>query len=300
MQQQQISPNIQQFIQAIEILFSSQDNTLIKNANTYISDFIKTKEAWSAVPILFQTQQNEPCFTQKIYNGAIILKKKICFNFKEIENIQQMFEYTLNALYNFKSMRMITAHLTQALTALCIQSNTWSDCFPLIIQKFNPNDPSNVSTLLLIFSSIAEGEAKLSFAQQEFLLSLRKSLTLMTPSVFDFMKKSATVDAKSALDCLSTWLRHVEFPFKYIAQYDMLSLIFEGMKHDQTRDNATDAFSRLVSILRSIDGRTTEEDVGISIQFAQKILNDVVSAIPFLVEMTKNDIYELQLICEFY
>ena len=36
----------------------------------------------------------------------------------------------------------------------------------------------------------------------------------------------------------------------------------------------------LIEILRGINAQTSEEDVGISIQIAQKILNDVVNGIP--------------------
>ena len=299
--QQQIHPNIQQFIQAIEILFSpTEDSSLITKANKYLTDFIKTREAWDAVPILFNTPQNDKCFRHKIYNAAIILKKKICFNFKEIQNIQTIFEYILNALCSFKSIKIVTSHLSQALAALCIQSNTWTDYFPIIITKLNPNDQSNVPVLLNIFSSIAEAELKISFADTLYLDSLRNNLRLMTPSVLDFIQKSANVNPNDCLDCLSTWMKFVEFEFKYIVQYDLLSMIFEGMKHDQTRNCATEAFNRLTMMLQNINENSTDEEIAISIQIVQKILNDVVNAIPFLVNLTKDNEFEIQLVTEFY
>ncbi|ELP89582.1 transportin-3, putative [Entamoeba invadens IP1] len=275
---------MEQVKHAIATLYSNQsapDDQ--KAADLYLQDFMKKKDAWGVIPVLLACPSTDPLFFQHIYYGAIMLKKKMCYNFKEVSDIKEMFTFITQMLVTYKSIQMVTVHLSQALTALCVQSDQWSNFLPLIIERFPVTIPENVPILLMIFSSVAEGLDRLSFTNKDILYSLRQSLASTSSQIIQFICDSFKYDAKKSYECLSSWMKYVKIPFPVLLQHNVIQIIFLGLKDKTLFQYVTDAFVYYCRILKKIPVECPLEDVETREKVAVGILSELCTSIPMLI-----------------
>ncbi|EKE42201.1 hypothetical protein ENUP19_0358G0019 [Entamoeba nuttalli] len=296
-----MSQPVEDVLKAISVLYSPQQiPEETTKADQYLQEFMKTKEAWQVIPLLLTSEPSVAFYQQRIYYGAIILKKKVCYNFKEIENFDELFKFILKCLSVYKNQKMITSHLAQSLAALCVQSNSWNDYFPLIIQNFPITDTSNIPVLLLMFSSIAEANKKLPFAKKEYLYSLHDNLIHTSPTILDFIQRSFVLFPGNALDCFNSWIQNLDISISLLNQCQIIQMIFEGIKQKNLRERSSDSFYYFMKKIRSINEKTTDEEVGICINIVQYVLKQLITNISSIVQTTQGDIEDFEWVSDFY
>ncbi|KAL7721516.1 Nuclear transport receptor [Entamoeba marina] len=280
-----------QVLLAITTLYSqNQNRDDILNADKYLQAFAKSKDSWSVIQPLLLSPPESPFYVQRLYYGSFVLQKNICFRFKEIEDPHSLLVFILNALKSYKSLKMIAAHLSTALTALCLQTNKWNDYFPIVLEYFPPNIPDNSSILLQIFTSIAESQIKLAFADPSYLYDLQKNINYHCPNHIKIY----------SLQCLDVWLRHVNFSIQLFTNIPIIENIFLAFKDEQYRSDASDCFFSYLKKLRHLSRFNEQGIEQLATNFAQNILQTLLTTTIQLLQTKNNDMESLCSISQFF
>ena len=159
--QNQNNKAIDEFLEAVNLLFHSNEKEMKVKANKYLIDFEKRKESWD---VAFQVLQKDDLPEEAYYNSLNILKRKIKFDFGNFlenpEYIEKLLSFFENYIDKFKKFKLyILRNYCDCIGKAFLFAG---EKFKFFLQKFTKKlydenaEIESFMTLLLIFNYIVE------------------------------------------------------------------------------------------------------------------------------------------------
>ena len=161
MSNQNLEIKVNAFINAVQLLFNSNNPSQKKKANKFIIELEKNSEAWD---IAFQVLQKDKLIDEVYFNALQILKNKIKFDFGNyIENpiyIQNLLNFFENNIEKFKNSEnyLLINYCDCIGKAFLFTGDKFKEILIKFINKLSGQNPDikGLLCLLLIFNSINE------------------------------------------------------------------------------------------------------------------------------------------------
>lgn len=149
---------LENFKQAVHILYFCNDPDLKKKADQYLCDFEKKNEAWDiAIQILNTLNIDE----ETCYNASQIIKKKIRFdfgNYKDVEIFKNLSNFLTDKIIQFKDSKFyLLTNFCQCFALLTIFANqSYPHIIKILCGRLYDKDIKNLTSLLLVFNYLAD------------------------------------------------------------------------------------------------------------------------------------------------
>ena len=233
----QFEPGINAFLEAVNLLFHSNDKDLKVKANKFLVEFEAKAESWD---IAYQVLLKDNLPEEVYYNALNILKNKIKYYFgnysENPENIEKLLSFFLNNIDKFKKAK----HYILINYCDCIGKAFLftGDNFNKLLKQFTNklsvqnNDIESLISLLLIFNFICETNFdKRMVIDNTSKQNFSENIKLISPDVFHFIvfmiNKLNSIDdnnlrnfiSNNILETLNNYL-YIEFDESVILKFN--------------------------------------------------------------------------------
>ena len=158
--QNQPLSGIEEFLNAVNLLFHSNDKDMKVKANKFLVDFEKSPESWD---ISYQVLLKDGLQEEAYYNALNILKRKIKYDFgnysENPEYIEKLLSFLESNIDRFKKSRhyILINYCDCIGKAFLFTGDKFNDMLKKFTMKlYNQNDNESLISLLLIFNFIYE------------------------------------------------------------------------------------------------------------------------------------------------
>ena len=211
--QTQINKILEEFLEAVNLLFHSNEKDMKIKANQYLIDFEKRKESWD---VAFQVLQKQNLPEEAYYNALNILKRKIKYDFgnflenpEYIEKLLSFFEINIDKFKKFKLY--ILRNYCDCIGKAFLFTG---DKFKIFLQKFTNKlygeniEIESLMSLLLIFNNIDEaGNDKQIVIDEKSRENIKEKIKMISGDVFQFIitmiNKLKTIEDKNLKNFIS-------------------------------------------------------------------------------------------------
>uniref|UniRef100_A0A8D3AEJ2 Transportin-3 n=1 Tax=Scophthalmus maximus TaxID=52904 RepID=A0A8D3AEJ2_SCOMX len=247
-------PNLTLVYQAVQALYHDPDPAGKERASVWLGELQRSMYAWEISDQLLQLKQD----VESCYFAAQTMKMKIQTSFYELppETHNALRDSLLTHIQNLKDLSpIIVTQLALAIADLALQMASWKGCVHTLIEKYN-NDISSMPFLVEILTVLPEEVHS-------------RSLRIGTTCV-----EKTGDDEKMLIKvfrCLGSWFNLGVLDSNFMANNQLLMVLFQVLQRDQTSTNLHEAASDCVcSALYAIENVDT--NMALALQLFQGVL----------------------------
>ncbi|KAI9502275.1 armadillo-type protein [Coemansia spiralis] len=252
--------SVGEVINALNSLYQGTNLAGREQANTWLEQFQKTKEAWTISDAILGTA--ELGLEAKVF-AAQTLRNKIINDFAELgeQGALSLRDSLVNHLRNARNgPQPLITQLCLTLADLAVQLGAWTNPFADMASSFL-SDPASVSCLLEFLAVLPE-----EVLNERIMLSpdffKQRSGELLTNTATDLIQllvqclQQADLKADThtrVLVCFTSWLKNGEITLMMIQNTPLIELAFAALKADDDAvfDTAVDAVCGIIYETRS-------------------------------------------------
>ncbi|KAL7719680.1 Exportin 1 family protein [Entamoeba marina] len=268
-----------QVLQAINTLYGqNQQNEQRTHASKFLDDFVKVPQAWNVFGDLLNTPSNDPLQIHKANYGALILQKKLMYQFDSVpqQQLPTIKEFIFQRILVFKQSGLVVKQLTLALIALALQDTTWEQFINSIIQHIPPTDDT-ITLLFAIFKEIGSSAEKTSVIDATMKSRFNAILLQSIPSIFDFVISSCNRNENNlsgGSDCLIEWIEHCNIPCSYYSNSQLLPFLFSKLSSSHCEKVSSVLVSIITQLTKTIKKEVSQADFSIILNLTSAFLEN--------------------------
>uniref|UniRef100_A0A672JY36 Transportin-3 n=1 Tax=Sinocyclocheilus grahami TaxID=75366 RepID=A0A672JY36_SINGR len=270
-------PNLPLVYQAVQALYHDPDPAGKERASVWLGELQRSMYAWEISDQLLQLKQD----VESCYFAAQTMKMKIQTSFYELppETHTALRDSLLSHIQNLKDLSpIIVTQLALAIADLALQMASWKGCVQTLIEKYS-NDVSSMPFLIEILTVLPEEVHSRSLRiganrRTEIIEDLAYYSTTVVTLLMTCAEKSGH-DEKMLIKvfrCLGSWFNLGVLDNNFMANNQLLMILFQVLQRDETSTNLHEAASDCVcSALYAI------ENVAVHMPLAMQLFQGVLS-----------------------
>ncbi|XP_061570250.1 transportin-3 isoform X2 [Cololabis saira] len=269
-------PSLALVFQAVQALYNDPDPAGKERASLWLGELQRSMYAWEISDQLLQLRQD----VESCYFAAQTMKMKIQLSFFELpaETHNALRDSLLIHIQNLKDLSpIIVTQLALAIADLALQMSSWKGCVHTLIEKYN-NDISSMPFLIEILTVLPEevhsrslriGANRRTEIIEDLAFCSNTVVTLLTTCV----EKTGN-DEKMLIKvfrCLGSWFNLGVLDSSFMANNQIIMVLFQVLQRDETSTNLHEAASDCVcSALYAIEN--VETNMALALQLFQGVL----------------------------
>uniref|UniRef100_A0A673LDY1 Transportin-3-like n=1 Tax=Sinocyclocheilus rhinocerous TaxID=307959 RepID=A0A673LDY1_9TELE len=270
-------PTLPLVYQAVQALYHDPDPAGKERASVWLGELQRSMYAWEISDQLLQLKQD----VESCYFAAQTMKMKIQTSFYELppETHTALRDSLLSHIQNLKDLSpIIVTQLALAIADLALQMASWKGCVQTLIEKYS-NDVSSMPFLIEILTVLPEEVHSRSLRiganrRTEIIEDLAYYSTTVVTLLVTCAEKSGH-DEKMLIKvfrCLGSWFNLGVLDNNFMANNQLLMILFQVLQRDETSTNLHEAASDCVcSALYAI------ENVAVHMPLAMQLFQGVLS-----------------------
>uniref|UniRef100_A0A8C1IQ66 Transportin-3 n=1 Tax=Cyprinus carpio TaxID=7962 RepID=A0A8C1IQ66_CYPCA len=270
-------PTLPLVYQAVQALYHDPDPAGKERASVWLGELQRSMYAWEISDQLLQMKQD----VESCYFAAQTMKMKIQTSFYELppETHTALRDSLLSHIQNLKDLSpIIVTQLALAIADLALQMASWKGCVHTLIEKYS-NDVSSMPFLIEILTVLPEEVHSRSLRiganrRSEIIEDLAYYSTTVVTLLVTCAEKSGH-DEKMLIKvfrCLGSWFNLGVLDNNFMANNQLLMILFQVLQRDETSTNLHEAASDCVcSALYAI------ENVAVHMSLAMQLFQGVLS-----------------------
>uniref|UniRef100_A0A671MWG6 Transportin-3 n=1 Tax=Sinocyclocheilus anshuiensis TaxID=1608454 RepID=A0A671MWG6_9TELE len=270
-------PTLPLVYQAVQALYHDPDPAGKERASVWLGELQRSMYAWEISDQLLQLKQD----VESCYFAAQTMKMKIQTSFYELppETHTALRDSLLSHIQNLKDLSpIIVTQLALAIADLALQMASWKGCVQTLIEKYG-NDVSSMPFLIEILTVLPEEVHSRSLRiganrRTEIIEDLAYYSTTVVTLLVTCAEKSGH-DEKMLIKvfrCLGSWFNLGVLDNNFMANNQLLMILFQVLQRDETSTNLHEAASDCVcSALYAI------ENVAVHMPLAMQLFQGVLS-----------------------
>uniref|UniRef100_A0AAY5EDG1 Transportin-3 n=1 Tax=Electrophorus electricus TaxID=8005 RepID=A0AAY5EDG1_ELEEL len=269
-------PSLPLVYQAVQALYHDPDPAGKERASVWLGELQRSMHAWEISDQLLQLKQD----VESCYFAAQTMKMKIQTSFYELpqETHIALRDSLLSHIQNLKDLSpIIVTQLALAIADLALQMASWKGCVHTLIEKYS-NDVTSMPFLIEILTVLPEEVHSRSLRigsnrRTEIIEDLAFYSTTVVTLLMTCVEKSGS-DEKMLIKvfrCLGSWFNLGVLDSNFMANNQLLMVLFQVLQRDETPTNLHEAASDCVcSALYAIENVDTH--MPLAIQLFQGVL----------------------------
>ncbi|ROT38725.1 karyopherin [Sodiomyces alkalinus F11] len=243
-------------LQAV-VAMRGADREAKKQAHEYLERFQKSKDAWTLVIGILQSEADAEA---KLF-AATTLRGKLTYDLStdipDSELLALRDQLLLLLKHYAAGMRPIRVQLCVCLAVLAIHMKEWKDVLPVVVSALQgPESHAAVLDFLRVLpEEVTEGR-KITLSEEELSQRTKELLSDNADQVVQLLVNYAQASAKPAddpllMECITSWLREV--PVSTIVGSPLCDVVFAGVIGDSAFREAAETVCTILKETREVD-----------------------------------------------
>uniref|UniRef100_A0AAZ3SFR1 Transportin-3 n=1 Tax=Oncorhynchus tshawytscha TaxID=74940 RepID=A0AAZ3SFR1_ONCTS len=270
-------PTVALVYQAVQALYHDPDPAGKERASVWLGELQRSMYAWELADQLLQLKQD----VESCYFAAQTMKMKIQMSFFELppETHIALRDSLLSHIQSLKDLSpIIVTQLALAIADLALQMASWKGCVHTLIEKYS-NDVSSMTFLIEILTVLPEEVHSRSLRiganrRTEIIEDLAYYSSTVVTLLMTCVEKSGSNEKMliKVFRCLGSWFNLGVLDSNFMANNQLLMVLFQVLQRDETSTNLHEAASDCVcSALYAI------ENVDTHMPLAQQLFQGVLT-----------------------
>ncbi|XP_028670547.1 transportin-3 isoform X2 [Erpetoichthys calabaricus] len=269
-------PSLALVYQAVQALYHDPDPAGKERASLWLEEFQRSMYAWEISDQLLQLKQD----VESCYFAAQTMKMKIQTSFYELppDTHIALRDSLLSHIQNLKDLSpVIVTQLALAIADLALQMASWKGCVQTLIEKYS-NEVSSLMFLIEILTVLPEEVHSRSLRiganrRTEIIEELAYYSSTVISLLMSCVQKTGN-DEKMLIKvfrCLGSWFNLGVLDSNFMANNQLLMILFQVLQRDETSTNLHEAASDCVcSALYAIEN--VDNNMPLALQLFQGVL----------------------------
>lgn len=243
---------------ALQTLYSNSSRNEKEQANHFLEEFQKSKDAWMTTHMVLQ--DNNASMEAKLF-AAQTLRNKVNYDFHQLpkESLPSLKDSLLQLILLYHSgPKSILIQLCVALAGLALQMLEWKDVINDVILLFG-KDNSTWDCLLQFISVLPEevDNKKCLLSEEELNLRSKELLTDNIDKILELLLLYVqNIDINTLInplifDCINSWLK--EIPLRNLISTPLLDFIFASLYSDNIFESVIDLLCAIIRETSDVD-----------------------------------------------
>uniref|UniRef100_A0A674EXX6 Transportin 3 n=1 Tax=Salmo trutta TaxID=8032 RepID=A0A674EXX6_SALTR len=269
-------PTVALVYQAVQALYHDPDPAGKERASVWLGELQRSMYAWEMADQLLQLKQD----VESCYFAAQTMKMKIQMSFFELppETHIALRDSLLSHIQSLKDLSpIIVTQLALAIADLALQMASWKGCVHTLIEKYS-NDVSSMTFLIEILTVLPEEVHSRSLRiganrRTEIIEDLAYYSSTVVTLLMTCVEKSGSNEKMliKVFRCLGSWFNLGVLDSNFMANNQLLMVLFQVLQRDETSTNLHEAASDCVcSALYAIENVDTH--MPLALQLFQGVL----------------------------
>ncbi|MBN3271922.1 TNPO3 protein, partial [Polyodon spathula] len=269
-------PSLELVYQAVQALYHDPDPAGKERASVWLGELQRSMYAWEIADQLLQLKQD----VESCYFAAQTMKMKIQTSFYELpaETHISLRDSLLSHIQNLKDLSpVIVTQLALAIADLALQMASWKGCVHTLIEKYS-NDVSSLLFLIEILTVLPEEVHSRSLRiganrRTEIIEDLAYYSSTVVTLLMSCVEKTGNNEKMliKAFRCLGSWFNLGVLDSNFMANNQLLIVLFQVLQRDDTSTNLHEAASDCVcSSLYAIEN--VDNNLPLAMQLFQGVL----------------------------
>uniref|UniRef100_A0A8C8D9P6 Transportin-3 n=1 Tax=Oncorhynchus tshawytscha TaxID=74940 RepID=A0A8C8D9P6_ONCTS len=269
-------PTVALVYQAVQALYHDPDPAGKERASVWLGELQRSMYAWEMADQLLQLKQD----VESCYFAAQTMKMKIQTSFFELppETHIALRDSLLSHIQSLKDLSpIIVTQLALAIADLALQMASWKGCVHTLIEKYS-NDVSSMTFLIEILTVLPEEVHSRSLRiganrRTEIIEDLAYYSSTVVTLLMTCVEKSGSNEKMliKVFRCLGSWFNLGVLDSNFMANNQLLMVLFQVLQRDETSTNLHEAASDCVcSALYAIENVDTH--MPLALQLFQGVL----------------------------
>ncbi|KAK3517940.1 hypothetical protein QTP70_027900 [Hemibagrus guttatus] len=269
-------PSLALVYQAVQALYHDPNPAGKERASVWLGELQRSMYAWEISDQLLQMKQD----VESCYFAAQTMKMKIQTSFYELpqETHLALRDSLLSHIQNLKDLSpIIITQLALAIADLALQMASWKGCVHTLIEKYS-NDVTSMPFLIEILTVLPEEVHSRSLRiganrRTEIIEDLAYYSTTVVTLLMTCLEKSGSNEKMliKVFRCLGSWFNLGVLDSNFMANNQLLVVLFQVLQRDESPTNLHEAASDCVcSALYAIENVDTH--VALAMQLFQGVL----------------------------
>ncbi|RXM30474.1 Transportin-3 [Acipenser ruthenus] len=269
-------PSLELVYQAVQALYHDPDPAGKERASVWLGELQRSMYAWEIADQLLQLKQD----VESCYFAAQTMKMKIQTSFYELpaETHISLRDSLLSHIQNLKDLSpVIVTQLALAIADLALQMASWKGCVHTLIEKYS-NDVSSLLFLIEILTVLPEEVHSRSLRiganrRTEIIEDLAYYSSTVVTLLMSCVEKTGSNEKMliKAFRCLGSWFNLGVLDSNFMANNQLLIVLFQVLQRDDTSTNLHEAASDCVcSSLYAIEN--VDNNLPLAMQLFQGVL----------------------------
>ncbi|CAB1333807.1 unnamed protein product [Coregonus sp. 'balchen'] len=269
-------PTVALVYQAVQALYHDPDPAGKERASVWLGELQRSMYAWEMADQLLQLKQD----VESCYFAAQTMKMKIQTSFFELppETHIALRDSLLSHIQSLKDLSpIIVTQLALAIADLALQMASWKGCVHTLIEKYS-NDVSSMTFLIEILTVLPEEVHSRSLRiganrRTEIIEDLAYYSSTVVTLLVTCVEKSGSNEKMliKVFRCLGSWFNLGVLDSNFMANNQLLMVLFQVLQRDETSTNLHEAASDCVcSALYAIENVDTH--MPLALQLFQGVL----------------------------
>ncbi|KAK1169089.1 transportin-3 isoform X2 [Acipenser oxyrinchus oxyrinchus] len=269
-------PSLELVYQAVQALYHDPDPAGKERASVWLGELQRSMHAWEIADQLLQLKQD----VESCYFAAQTMKMKIQTSFYELpaETHISLRDSLLSHIQNLKDLSpVIVTQLALAIADLALQMASWKGCVHTLIEKYS-NDVSSLLFLIEILTVLPEEVHSRSLRiganrRTEIIEDLAYYSSTVVTLLMSCVEKTGSNEKMliKAFRCLGSWFNLGVLDSNFMANNQLLIVLFQVLQRDDTSTNLHETASDCVcSSLYAIEN--VDNNLPLAMQLFQGVL----------------------------
>ncbi|KAJ1650909.1 Nuclear import receptor [Dispira simplex] len=245
---------------ALQTLYQSTNAEEKQKANTWLLDFQRTPQAWSAADGILNTSTGSP--EGQIF-AAQTLRHKITYDLVELGSSERtsLRDSLLNLLYRFRQgPKVVTTQICLSLAGLALQMAEWENVVGQMVQLFGTSRET-IDSLIQFLTVLPEEvntndkivmDSELYHQRTQQLLTDNAHHVLEALTGYMQSAELSTDTRGNVLQCFTSWLKSGDIEGRLLSQNPLLNLAFNSLPNPDLFEVAVDAVCAIIHETRDL------------------------------------------------
>ncbi|KAJ8373759.1 hypothetical protein SKAU_G00043390 [Synaphobranchus kaupii] len=269
-------PSLALVYQAVQALYHDPDPAGKERASVWLGELQRSMYAWEISDQLLQLKQD----VESCYFAAQTMKMKIQTSFYELpaDTHVALRDSLLTHIENLKDLSpIIVTQLALAIADLALQMASWKGCVHTLIEKYS-NEVSSMTFLIEILTVLPEEVHSRSLRiganrRTEIIEDLAYYSSTVVTLLLSCVEKTGSNEKMliKVFRCLGSWFNLGVLDSNFMANNQLLIVLFQVLQRDETSTNLHEAASDCVcSALYAIEN--VDANMALAMQLFQGVL----------------------------
>ncbi|ELP95058.1 hypothetical protein EIN_253220 [Entamoeba invadens IP1] len=280
---------MEELVQYIQIAFGPGSSPEMKTqASAGLAAFLKKPESFNFFQSLMMTPRNDPLFIEKVNYGAMILQKKLMYNYSNIpkELLPQIKEFVFAKIVEFKNEKLLVKQISLSIVAFALQDITWNNFVLGILEKI-PVSQENNSLLLTLFTEVAIAGEKMDLIDTSMRAKFAEVINQTAPSIFDFVVNVCSQNVALtpiAGACVVEWINSTNLSLEVFQKSTLIGFFLKqlGSPYSDISSSVIEAF--LKKLTEKNSRLPNDQEKAIIMNLAIGVMQEFVKYTPMITQ----------------